>query len=110
LLVGDEPPDIVFARGRAYVTTAHRGQNKGRDPQLTTPGVGRADVWGFDPANLCTSLERQAVTVLPVTAANGVVAPWNGLISASDCATSWRSASARCATSSATGSRTWSAR
>jgi YVTN family beta-propeller protein len=45
LLVGDEPRDIVFAKGRAYITTAHRGQNTGRDPQLTTPGVGRADVW-----------------------------------------------------------------
>jgi YVTN family beta-propeller protein len=51
LLVGDEPRDIVFAgpnRGRAFVTTAHRGQNVPFDPQLTTPGVGRADVWVFD--------------------------------------------------------------
>lgn len=53
LHVGDEPRDIVFAgpnRTRAFVTTAHRGQNTGRDPQLTTPGVGRADVWVFDAA------------------------------------------------------------
>ncbi|MDH5633346.1 MAG: hypothetical protein OEZ10_10195 [Gammaproteobacteria bacterium] len=51
LLVGDEPRDIVFAgpdRSRAFITTAHRGQNNKRDPQLTTPGVGRADVWVFD--------------------------------------------------------------
>jgi DNA-binding beta-propeller fold protein YncE len=51
LLVGDEPRDIVFAgpgRRRAFVTTAHRGQNSPRDPQLMTPGVGRADVWVFD--------------------------------------------------------------
>jgi DNA-binding beta-propeller fold protein YncE len=51
LLVGDEPRDIVFAgpnRGRAFVTTAHRGQNVPYDPQLTTPGIGRADVWVFD--------------------------------------------------------------
>ena len=56
LLVGDEPRDIVFAgpgRKRAFITAAHRGQNAygentGRDPQLTTPGVGRADVWVFD--------------------------------------------------------------
>jgi DNA-binding beta-propeller fold protein YncE len=51
LLVGDEPRDIVFAgpgHGRAFVTTAHRGQNAGFDPQLLTPGVGRADVWVFD--------------------------------------------------------------
>lgn len=51
LLVGDEPRDVVFAgpgRSRAFVTTAHRGQNSPVDPQLTTPGVGRADVWVFD--------------------------------------------------------------
>lgn len=51
LLVGDEPRDIVFAgQGgrRAFITTAHRGQNSPVDPQLTTPGVGRADVWVFD--------------------------------------------------------------
>jgi DNA-binding beta-propeller fold protein YncE len=51
LWVGDEPRDIVFAGGRAeraFVTTAHRGQNAPYDPQLTTPGVGRADVWVFD--------------------------------------------------------------
>ncbi len=58
LLVGDEPRDIVFARGRAFVTTAHRGQHRTHpsiadvpgsgDPRLTTPGIGRADVWVFD--------------------------------------------------------------
>ena len=51
ILVGDEPRDIVFAgsgRNRAFVTTAHRGQNSPVDPELTTPGVGRADVWAFD--------------------------------------------------------------
>ena len=51
LLVGDEPRDIVFAgsgQGRAFITTAHRGQNNPGDPQPTTPGVGRADVWVFD--------------------------------------------------------------
>src|SRR6266850_7943795 len=51
LLVGDEPRDIVFAGpggNRAFITTAHRGQNGPDDPQLTTPGVGRADVWVFD--------------------------------------------------------------
>ena len=59
LLVGDEPRDIVFggaARDRAFVTTAHRGQNTGRDPQLTTPGAGRADVWVFDAGHLGASL------------------------------------------------------
>lgn len=51
LLVGDEPRDIVFAgvdRQLAFITTAHRGQNNPRNPQLTTPGIGRADVWVFD--------------------------------------------------------------
>ena len=56
LLVGDEPRDIVFAgerNERAYVTTAHRGQNSPyidpRNPgELTTPGRGRADVWIID--------------------------------------------------------------
>lgn len=58
LLVGDEPQDIVFAGStpRAYITAAHRGQNLPFDPQLTTPGVGRADVWVFDPENLGDSL------------------------------------------------------
>ena len=55
LLVGDEPRDIVFAgpnHDRAFITTAHRGQNSPDDPQLFTPGVGRADVWVFDANNL----------------------------------------------------------
>jgi DNA-binding beta-propeller fold protein YncE len=51
LWVGDEPRDIVFAgsdRERAFVTTAHRGQNAPYDPQLLQPSIGRADVWVFD--------------------------------------------------------------
>ncbi len=51
LYVGDEPRDIVFGgnhRQRAFITAAHRGQNTGFDPALTTPGQGRADVWVFD--------------------------------------------------------------
>ena len=58
LLVGDEPRDIVFAQGRAFITTAHRGQQRtdpslaevpgAGDPELHTPGIGRADVWVFD--------------------------------------------------------------
>ena len=57
LQVGDEPRDIVFADAnnddndnhnkRAFITTAHRGQHLPTDPQLTTAGVGRADVWVF---------------------------------------------------------------
>jgi DNA-binding beta-propeller fold protein YncE len=68
LLVGDEPRDIVFAGNpsRAFITTAHRGQQRtdpsianvpgAGDPQFTTPGVPRADVWVFDPANLGNTL------------------------------------------------------
>ena len=55
LLVGDEPRDIVFAgtRGnRAFITAAHRGQNRPGDPQLLTPGIGRSDIWVFEAANL----------------------------------------------------------
>lgn len=60
LLVGDEPRDIVFAGSpaKAFITTAHRGQRRtspdlanvpgAGDPQLSTPSVGRADVWVFD--------------------------------------------------------------
>src|SRR2546422_8360507 len=40
LLVGDEPRDIVFANGRAFITTAHRGQNSGVSfTDLITPGI-----------------------------------------------------------------------
>ncbi|MDH3589994.1 MAG: thrombospondin type 3 repeat-containing protein, partial [Gammaproteobacteria bacterium] len=63
LLVGDEPRDIVFAGAdRAFITTAHRGQHRTHtsiaavpgagDPQLTTAGVDRADVWVFDASAL----------------------------------------------------------
>jgi len=65
LLVGDEPRDIVFAGtgfNRAFISTAHRGQQRtdssiagvpgAGDPQLTTPGIGRADVWVFDATDL----------------------------------------------------------
>jgi DNA-binding beta-propeller fold protein YncE len=71
LLVGDEPRDIVFAgphRARAFITTAHRGQNTGRDPQLTTPGVGRADVWVFDADQLGTSLSGTPLNVISLFA------------------------------------------
>lgn len=67
LLVGDEPRDIVFAGAtkiHAYVTTAHRGQNVPYDPQLTTPGIGRADVWVFDPSNLGSALSGSPVTII----------------------------------------------
>ncbi len=72
LLVGDEPRDIVFAgpgRNRAFITTAHRGQNSPwNDPanpgQLTTPGIGRADVWVFDANSLGASLGGTRLTIV----------------------------------------------
>ena len=80
LLVGDEPRDIVFAGtggNRAFITTAHRGQHRTHssiagvfdptnpaDPELTTPGVGRADVWVFDATSLGNTLGGTPVDVL----------------------------------------------
>ncbi len=76
LLVGDEPRDIVFAGSpaRAFITTAHRGQQRtdpsvanvpgAGDPQLTTAGVPRADVWIFDPANLGATMGGTPVKIM----------------------------------------------
>ncbi|HHJ35049.1 MAG TPA: hypothetical protein ENJ87_04725, partial [Gammaproteobacteria bacterium] len=72
LLVGDEPADIVFAGAggnRAFITTAHRGQNSpytspGNPGELTTPGIGRADVWVFDATNTGTSLGGDRVAIV----------------------------------------------
>ena len=76
LLVGDEPRDVVFAGSpaRAFITTAHRGQQRTHssiadipgagDPQLTTPGVGRADVWVFNPASLGTAVGGRPVRIM----------------------------------------------
>ena len=76
LLVGDEPRDIVFAGTptRAFITTAHRGQQRtdfsiagvpgAGDPQLTTPGVPRADVWVFDPSNLGATAGGTPLSIL----------------------------------------------
>src|SRR5580698_4477731 len=76
LLVGDEPRDIVFAGNppRAFITTSHRGQQRSDpsiasvpgagDPMMTTPGVPRADVWVFDPANPGTSMGGTPLAIL----------------------------------------------
>jgi DNA-binding beta-propeller fold protein YncE len=76
LLVGDEPRDIVFAGNpmRAFITTAHRGQQRSDpsianvpgagDPQMTTPGIPRADVWVFDPSNLGTTAGGTPLSIL----------------------------------------------
>jgi DNA-binding beta-propeller fold protein YncE len=67
LLVGDEPRDIVFGgadRSRAFITTAHRGQNSGDAYDLQTQGVGRADVWVFDANNLGSAAGGTRLTKL----------------------------------------------
>jgi hypothetical protein len=75
LLVGDEPRDVVSARGRngeryAFVTAAHRGQNvsdaagNARDPELTRPGIGRADVFVFRADHLGASNAEKPITIL----------------------------------------------
>ncbi len=71
LLVGDEPRDVVFAGpagSRAFITAAHRGQNRPGDPQLTTPSVGRADVWVFDADDLGSSLGGTPLAILTLFA------------------------------------------
>jgi DNA-binding beta-propeller fold protein YncE len=71
LLVGDEPRDIVFAgpnKSRAFITTAHRGQNTGDAYDLQTPGIGRADVWVFDVNNLGTPAGGTRLTKLTMFA------------------------------------------
>jgi YVTN family beta-propeller protein len=67
LLVGDEPRDIVFAgpgNDRAFITAAHRGQNRPADAESSTPGVGRADVWVFEAGALGASLGGTPMTIV----------------------------------------------
>jgi YVTN family beta-propeller protein len=69
LLVGDEPRDIVFAGGanfsRAFITTAHRGQNSPVPlSDFTTPGIGRADVWVFDTNDLGNAMGGEPITII----------------------------------------------
>ncbi|MEO6028836.1 MAG: beta-propeller fold lactonase family protein [Candidatus Binatia bacterium] len=71
LLVGDEPRDLVFAgpgSNRAFITTAHRGQNTPFhatiETILRTPSLGRADVWVFDATNLGAALGGTPLTTV----------------------------------------------
>ncbi|TQF68145.1 hypothetical protein FLM44_19450 [Pseudoalteromonas luteoviolacea] len=74
LLVGDEPRDIVFAKNKAFITTAHRGQQRHNpalkdvkgagDAKLHTSGVGRADIWVFDTENLSQNLGGKPVQIV----------------------------------------------
>ncbi len=70
LHVGDEPNDVVFAGpggNRAFVTTAHRGQNSPYPRgEYSTPGIGRADVWVFDALNLGSSAGGDPLTIVTV--------------------------------------------
>ncbi|MBT8144163.1 MAG: hypothetical protein KJO55_05640, partial [Gammaproteobacteria bacterium] len=66
LWVGDEPRDIVFAGAqneRAFITTAHRGQNSPVDPNFNA-AVGRADVWVFDSTTIDTLPGGEPETIL----------------------------------------------
>jgi DNA-binding beta-propeller fold protein YncE len=77
LLVGDEPRDIVFAGtgfGRAFITTAHRGQHRtdaslagvpgAGDPQFSEEGIGRADVWVFNATSLGNTVGGTPLQIL----------------------------------------------
>lgn len=69
LWVGDEPRDIVFAgknANKAFITTAHRGQNTPFNQDITTPNIGRADVWVFDAKHALqqTTLQTEPLNVI----------------------------------------------
>ncbi len=73
LLVGDEPNDIVFAGPkdandffkRAFITTAHRGQNSPYPRgEYDQEGSGRADVWVFDATSLGSSLGGDEIAII----------------------------------------------
>ena len=68
LLVGDEPRDVVFAgpnRERAFITTAHRGQNSPVPLEdFTTPSIGRADVWVFNSTDLGNEIGGTPITIV----------------------------------------------
>jgi len=89
LIVGDEPRDIVFAGtdgNRAFITTAHRGQHRtdssiagvkgAGDPQFTTEGIGRSDVWVFDHSNSAIrgTESGRGVSYRPNSCLNGIKA------------------------------------
>jgi len=74
LLVGDEPRDIVFAKGKAFITTAHRGQQRmnpalastegAGEPLLHTPSTERADIWVFDQNQLGSTLGGKPTKII----------------------------------------------
>lgn len=74
LLVGDEPKDIVFADNKAFITTAHRGQQRmnpalanvkgAGDPQLHEANQGRADIWVFDATDQGNTLGGKPLKIM----------------------------------------------
>lgn len=74
LLVGDEPKDIVFADKKAFITTAHRGQQRmnpaladvkgSGDPKLHHASQGRADIWIFDAIEQGRTLGGKPLKIL----------------------------------------------
>lgn len=66
LQVGDEPRDIVFASGKAFISAAYRGQNhpQFQADDLTTAGLARADVWVYNADDPGTGLNGEPVTIL----------------------------------------------
>lgn len=74
LLVGDEPRDIVFANNKAFITTAHRGQQRlypalknidgAGDPALHQAGQGRADIWVFNVNDLGKTLGGKPIKIV----------------------------------------------
>lgn len=74
LLVGDEPKDIIFAENKAFITTAHRGQQRmepaladvkgAGKPMLHKASQGRADIWVFDAIEQGDSLGGKPLEIL----------------------------------------------
>lgn len=69
LQLGDEPRDIVFAgenNNRVFISASYRGQNHPEfDPDdLTTAGLGRADIWVYDVNNIDDSLNGGPLTIV----------------------------------------------
>ena len=67
LLVGDQPRDIVFGGenfNKAFITTAHRGQNYPDDRLMFNFNTGRADVWIFDVHQSINDISDQAKKVI----------------------------------------------
>jgi hypothetical protein len=73
-LCDNDGSTVGDAGDRAFITTAHRGQHRtdasisgvtgAGDPQLTTAGIGRADVWVLDGDDLGSTIGGTPVEIL----------------------------------------------